>query len=574
MNLASTFSNSLRKNRKTVALRWKAAGRWNEMSYGDLGERVEDWTRALQAAGVALGDRVALLSPNRPEWVFTDLATVTSGAVLVPIYATSALHTVRYVLEHSEAKLLFCAGTLLNLVKEAARDLRNLQQIVCFDDGLDVFLGRGNTETVPTLEERSRTIRGETLATIIYTSGTTGSPKGVMLTHKNLTSNCEASIQCFPVVSSDRTLSFLPLSHALERTAGLYLMLANGVAISFAEDLTTVPQNLLEVRPTVITSVPRVLEKFHARIQEALHAKPLLIRLWIRFAIRRATERGRAGLRRDFLDTVHDHLFFRKIRDRLGGNLRLIVSGGAALSPDIMRFFQAVGFTILEGYGLTESSPVISVNRVDANKVGTVGQPIPGVEVRIAPDGEILARGPNIMLGYFKDPVATSEAIDSEGFLHTGDIGELDSEGFLKITDRKKEIIVTSGGKKVAPQPMENELKIRGLIGQVCLLGDARNYLTALIVPEFQALESRARAAGLPVEDRERLVDMPEVHRWFQEIVDQFNADRAPYETIKKFKILFKEWTVESAEMTPTMKLRRKEIVKNHSRAIEDLYRG
>lgn len=563
MTLVELLGTAFARYGPFAALRWKD-GVWKELRYADLAADVNAVAKGFVVRGIAPGDRICILSGSRPEWVVCDLAALWIGAVTVPIYSTSSLAVTRFILEQSEAKLIVASEACLKTAREGKSAS---QLLVGFGTG-DVTLEKLRREgaKVPDAEitARRKAIRPEDVVTIIYTSGTTGEPKGVMLTHANLVSNVKAMTACVPVGCGDRTLSFLPLSHAFERTAGIFAMLYKGVTICFARDMTTLAEDLLDVRPTFLITVPRMLEKFHARVREVAAARPKFLR--------RLFERGLRSGKRSPLVLLYDFFFFRRVRKGFGGCARLVISGGAALAPEIARFFDTVGVPILEGYGLTETSPVVSVNRPGKNKIGTVGLPVPEVEVKIAPDGEILVRGPNVMKGYYKDSQATAEVIDSEGWFATGDIGEIDGEGFLRITDRKKDLLVTSGGKKVAPQPIENDLRTDPLIQHVCLLGDGRNYIAALIVPNFEALASKARLAGLGFSTREELVKNAEVRSWFEKIVARVNASRSSYETIKRFGLLACDWTVGTGELTPTLKIRRREIARRYKQEIEELY--
>jgi long-chain acyl-CoA synthetase len=561
------------------ALRFKERGVWRSIPYAELADRVEALARGFIALGMAPGDRVCLFAVNSVEWILTDLAVLAAGGVTVPIYATSSEATARFILLHSEAEIAAASGGLPLKLTRAARTIESrLRTVVCFDSAeasgsggrllsLADLAARGASVPPSAVAERIAALRPDDVATIIYTSGTTGEPKGAMLTHRNLLSNIDACLACFPVEAGDVTLSFLPFSHALERTAGIFLMLASGVTVALAEDVNALPQNLLEIRPTLLIAVPRVLEKSYARILDAAAKAPAAARWLFWRAVRMETERLQTGgPRRWCIYLICDLLFFRKIRGRLGGRLKILVSGGAALAPEINRFFRAVGVPVIEGYGLTETSPVVTFNRPDRVKIGTVGPAIPGVEIRLAKDGEILVRGPNVMKGYFRNEKATAEAIDGEGWLKTEDVGEIDADGFLRITDRKKELVVLSGGKKAAPQPMENELKLDPLVSQACVVGEGRNYLAVLIVPDLAVLKARLGPRGAMLAD-------PEVRGWYQAVVDRFNSHRASFETIKRFALLPNEWTIEAGEITPTLKLRRKIIVSKYAKEIEALYR-
>jgi long-chain acyl-CoA synthetase len=427
-------------------------------------------------------------------------------------------------------------------------------------------------------EERVAAIDRQALATIIYTSGTAGEPKGVMLTHHNLLSNVEAVVGVLGVTADDVALSFLPLSHAFERMV-LYAYLYAGTIVAFAESPETLARDMVKVRPTLMTAVPRVFEKLYGRIDETVAQASPIRKVISRWAVA-------VGLRRSAIvrhgqpvgpllavqDRLADRLVFHQIREATGGRLRVLVSGSAPLPRTIAEFFDAVGLTIIEGYGLTEASPVLAVNPLDRPRFGTVGRALPGVELRIAEDGEILARGPNIMRGYYNRPEETQAVLEPDGWLHTGDIGILDQEGYLTITDRKKDLILTSGGKHVAPQPIENELRRHPLVAEAVLIGDRRKFITALLVPDFPAVDRRLTALNRPGGTREAIVVRSDVIALFQEAVDAVNATLAPFETIKRFALIASEFTVEGGELTPTMKVKRRVVEERWRAVIEKLY--
>jgi long-chain acyl-CoA synthetase len=430
------------------------------------------------------------------------------------------------------------------------------------------------------VRKRAAEVQPADLATLIYTSGTTGDPKGVMLLHSNITSNVAAVRQVFHVFAQDDVaLSFLPLCHIFERMAGYYMMLDVGATIAYAESVEAVPANMAEVRPTLMCSVPRLYEKIYARVQEKVAGDPPARQKIFRWAVgvgrrlfRHRWERTSPGLLDRLQGALADKLVFGKIRERTGGRLKLFVSGGAPLSREINEFFGAVGLQIVEGYGLTETSPVITCNRPDRFKPGTVGLPLPGLEVKIAEDGEILTRGPHVMKGYYNKPEATAEAIGGEGWFHTGDVGVIDADGFLTITDRKKDLIVTSGGKNIAPQPIENVIKNSPLVGEVVMIGDRRNFPSALLVPNFEVLERWAREKGLSYSSREELVQRPEVVALYEQTVKELTPHLAGFERIKKLALLAREFTLESGELTPTLKVKRRVIEKKYKDVIDNIY--
>jgi long-chain acyl-CoA synthetase len=584
------FGASDRFRGRPVALRVKREGGWRAISYADLLDQVHAASAGLLDLGLGPGDRVAILSENRPEWAITDYACLAARCADVPVYPTLPAKQVEYILRDSGAAAVCVSSRKqLDKVQEIRERLPGIRHVIAFDAGLDgadvisfeAFLARGRAARSKWPEWRAGalSVTPDDLATLIYTSGTTGEPKGVMLTHGNITSNVVASSPALTVTDRDECLSLLPLSHIFERMAGHYLMLDAGVIISYAESIEAVAQNLREVRPTICCAVPRLYEKIYAGALEAASAGPALkkkIFFWAKRVGEEWTERRLLGkiipvdLR--FARAVADRVVFRKIRARVGGRLRYFISGGAPLSPEIAKFFYASGIPILEGYGLTETSPVVSVNTPDRFKIGTVGRPIPGVEVKIAEDGEILTRGPNIMRGYYNKPEATREAISPDGWFHTGDIGMLDAEGYLKITDRKKDLIVTAGGKKVAPQPIEGLLKLNKFVSNAVMLGDRRKFPIALLVPNFERLESWAREQGLTWTTREELVRLPDVERQMAQEARKNLRDLAQFEVPKKFLVLARDFSIEGGELTPKLSVRRKVVEDHYADRIEALY--
>jgi len=566
-----------------------------EISSKEMLERIRDLSLGLRAGGVNRGDRVALISESRPEWLLCDLAILAAGAVTVPIYPTLSAAQARYVLDDSGARLaIVSTRPQLEKVQEVRHQLPALETVALMDGGgaaadttsvlsLDAVESRGHARmtgewgAAKEFRDAARTVRPDDLATIIYTSGTTGEPKGVMLTHANLVANLRAAAPSLDLSQDDVALSFLPLSHGFERMVA-YIYLFSGVTIVFAESFETIARDLQQVRPTVLTGVPRVYEKLHARIMEAGEAAPGLKGTLFKWAINagiaraRATLSGRSpGAIAQLKASIADRLVFAAIREKLGGRLRFAASGSAPLSADILQFFYGIGVPIVEGYGLTETAPILTFNPQGAPRIGTVGKAIPGVELRIAPDGEVLARGPNIMRGYFNKPEATAEAL-KDGWFHTGDIGQLEPDGYLTITDRKKDLLVTSGGKKIAPQPIEAILKRSPLVSEAVLLGDRRKYAAALIVPAFSALERRLKDLGRPPASRDDLIARPDVVALYQEIVDALNRELSQFERIKRIALLPSEFSVESGELTPSLKVKRKVVEQRWAQQIAALY--
>jgi len=575
---------------RAVALRYKRDRRWIPISYADLLTRVHEASVGLLELGVKPGDRVAILSENRPEWAVVDYACLAARCTDVPVYATLPARQVEYILRDSGAVAVFVSNRMQrDKIAEIRASLPALRHVVAFEPGLagpgvlglEALLGTGRAALSkwPRWRQDAESAQPGDLATIIYTSGTTGEPKGVMLTHGNIASNVLTCQPLLMVTDRDECLSLLPLSHIFERMAGHYLMFSAGVIISYAESFDSVAANLLEVRPTICCAVPRLYEKVYARALETASAGPPLkkkIFFWARRVGEEWTER-RLGKKLIPFDlrlarAIANRLVFSKLRKRVGGRLRYFVSGGAPLAPEIAHFFYSAGLAILEGYGLTETSPVIAVNTPDHLKIGTVGRPIPGVEVKIATDGEILTRGPHVMSGYFNKPDATREALEPDGWFHTGDIGVLDAEGFLKITDRKKDLIVTAGGKKIAPQPIEGLLKMNKFITNAVLLGDRRKFPIALIVPNYDRLETWARETGLRFDGREELVALPEVETQVAAEARKNLRDLAQFEVPKRFLVLPRDFSIESGELTPKLSVRRKVVEKNYAERIEAIY--
>ena len=591
--LNQLFFDAVERYDRPDALQEKIDGRYQPVSHRTLAERVRRTALGLRALGVQRGDRVGLLSTNRPEWAIADFGCLTAQLADVPIYPTLPAEQIAYILRDAGAVAIFVSdATQLAKIAQVRDQLPALRHVITFEKtkpaGADFTLSevevKGKAvetpETVARYRKEALDVQPHELATIIYTSGTTGAPKGVMLTHDNLFSNVEASRQVLPFGPGEVSLSFLPLSHIFERMAGHYLMLAVGASIAYAESNETVPNNLIEVRPSFVLSVPRLYEKFYARVLEnALSGGSMKKRIffWARSVADKWSERTLAGRSPGLLlgaqYRIAQRLVFSKLRERMGGRLRVFVSGGAPLAPEINRFFYSAGLMILEGYGLTETSPVIAVNTPEHFRIGTVGKPIAGTEVRIAPDGEILARGPGIMKGYYNNPDATAEAIDGEGWFHTGDVGEL-RDGFLAITDRKKDIIVTAGGKNIAPQPIENSIKTNKYVSQAVMIGDKRKYPVLLIVPNFDQLEKWARRANILVADRAQLLAFPAVKAKMEREVTSTLSGLARFEMPKKIALLEHDFSIERGELTPTLKVKRRVIDKQYKELIDSLYIG
>ena len=575
---------------RPVAFRAKRQGQWRELSYQQLADRVQDLSLGLLELGVSPGDRVAILSENRPEWAIADYACLTARCTDVPIYPTLPARQVEYALCDSGAVAIF-VSTKQQLEKVTAIRSRvpALRHVITFDNGasgaevltLDQVCARGQATRSrhPRWKDTALEARPDDLATLIYTSGTTGDAKGVMLTHGNITSNVTTCCTLFTFRDTDDCLSFLPLSHIFERMFGHYSMFHAGVVINYAESVDTVAADMERWRPTLMASVPRLYEKIYARVLERVRTGSAVKKrlfFWAKDIGERWIERRLNGQPISPLLAAQrllaDRLVFAKLRERTGGRLRFFISGGAPLSPDIARFFHAAGMPILEGYGLTETSPVIAVNTFEHLRLGTVGRPIPGVEVKIAPDGEILTRGPHVMTGYYRKPEATSEALDDEGWFHTGDIGLLDPDGYLKITDRKKDLIVTAGGKNIAPLPIESLVKTSKFVSNAVMLGDRRRFPIMLVVPNQTTLTAWAEGQKIKAENFEALLQLPETQSKMDREVRTTLRDQASFEVPKRLLLLPHDFTVESGELTPTLKIKRRVVEQHHRLAIEALY--
>lgn len=590
------FSQAVEHRANSVVMSYKRDKAWHEITGAQLNDRVRSLTLGLHRLGVRGGDRVALLAESSPEWSITDYAILSAGAVNVPIYPTQAIEQVAFILRNSGAKILFVGSNkLLRRIQPALESLKKQErpQVILFEAAregadkvmtLDALVESGAEEraTHPRLfEELAQQTQPDDIATIIYTSGTTGEPKGVVLTHHNLVSNALQSGSVFDLHDDDVALSFLPLSHVFERTV-LYIYLCFGVRICFARGVETVAEDIKEIRPTIVTAVPRLFERIYATINKrAAEAPPMQQKIFHRavevgreVAILR-DQRKKVPLRLALELKVLDKLVFTKWREAVGGRIRFFVAGGAALSPELAYIFAGAGITILQGYGLTETSPVVSFNRPSDNRVGTIGPAIPGVKVRIAEDGEILVQGDNVMQGYYGLPEETERALQryEDGvWFHTGDIGVMDKDGYIRITDRKKDLIKTSLGKYIAPQPIENMIRTIPMVEQAIVIGNARKFPSALIVPAFDALRSYAKSLSIEVRDSKELARHPRIIEYFKKKVDEVTRDLAPHEKIKKIALLDQEFSVEGGELTPTLKVRRKFVEDKHREVINSLY--
>jgi long-chain acyl-CoA synthetase len=570
----------------------KEAGQWKKFSTDEVKDIVDRLSAGLLSLGIGGGDmtpdgrdKVAILCKNRPEWIMLDLAVQQVGAILTPIYPTISVNELDFVLRDAQVKLAFVNDEELFLkVMSLKEKVPSLQEIFTFEHVANArhwkeVAALSNESLIQQVRKIAATIQYEDLATIIYTSGTTGTPKGVMLSHRNILSNVMACIPCFPPGEELRALSFLPLNHIFERMV-TYLYLFRGTSVYYAESLETIGDNLKEVKPHMFTTVPRLLEKVYDRIMQkgsALTGMAKRLFFWAHGLAEKYEINKPMGALYNFRLALANKIIFKKWREGLGNNIRCIVTGGAAAQVRLIRIFTAAKIIIMEGYGLTETSPVIAVNRYQekGRMFGTVGPLIDGVEVKIAEDGEILCKGPNVMMGYYKRPDLTAQEITDDWY-HTGDIGTLveNKEGvpFLKITDRKKELFKTSGGKYVAPLPIENKLKESPFIEQVLLVGAEKKFVGALIVPSFPNLRDWARQNHITDTDSRELLRNPKVIEMFKDLVESFNKYFNHVEQVKKFELLPNEWSVDTGEMTPKLSLKRKVIMEKYRDSIDRIY--
>jgi long-chain acyl-CoA synthetase len=587
--LSQLFDNTCRTYRKDNLLMSKREGRYVPISTDEFEARVRTLSAGLRELGLRPGDKVVIFSENRPEWVMTDFAVLCAGGVTVPIYTSLMPEQVKYIINDSDAKMVVCSNRELWLKVEAVRrDLPQVRDFIMIDEEapsgvmtLGEVMGRGKTAAAADparFDTITAAIKPDDLASIIYTSGTTGTPKGVMLTHGNFVSNSKALDAVTDFVHTDTILSFLPLSHVLERMT-TFSFLYKGASIAYAESIDTVAENLTEVRPTIMISVPRLFDKIYARVMDNVLTQSAVKRQIFFWALRVGRKYGAKKIRKEPIPAglaarrnLAAKLVFSKIVEKTGGRVKFFVSGGAPLSKDVAEFFYALGITILEGYGLTETSPVLTCNTFDKLRFGTVGVPVPGVDIKFAPDGEILARGPNIMKGYYKKEAETREVM-VDGWFHTGDIGYLDPDGFLVITDRKKDLIITAGGKNVAPQPIENLIKANPYILNAVVVGGARKFISALVVPDFEKLEAYARTNGIPFRDRTELCAKDEIRDFMLAEANRATPDLASYERVKKVALLDHDFELEAGEMTPTLKVKRSFVEAKYKPVIDLLYK-
>jgi len=587
--LSRMFLEACRAYPKPARMMVKLATVWTKIPTDEIETTVRRLALGFQALGLGPGDRMAILSENRPEWVMADFAALCTGAVTVPIYTSLLPDQVRYIIGDSGAKLVVCSDLEMWRKVEAVRgQLPALERVVVIDGDPPagthalsdvVEMGRRLEAEDPARFERgAEAVRPGDLASIIYTSGTTGVPKGVMLSHANFVSNVDALTRVIDFCDRDTALSFLPLSHVFERT-GTFFLFRVGATIAYAESIEAVAANMIEVRPTIVVSVPRLFEKIYSRIMDQIMAGSRLKRaifVWALATGKKYAARTIAGERVPrhlaFKRALARKLVFSKITARTGGRIRYFICGGAPISRDIIEFFHAVGLMVLPGYGLTETSPVLSANTPpDRIRFGTVGKPLPAIDLRISEEGEILARGPGVMMGYFKNEADTREVL-RDGWLHTGDIGRFDEDGFLIITDRKKDLIITSGGKNVAPQPIESLIQASPYIASAVVVGSSRKFISALIVPDFEKLEVWARSKGLAAASRTELCRRPEVAAFLLDEANRMTPGLASYERVKRIAVLDREFELDLGEVTPTLKVRRNIVEKKYADVIESLY--
>ncbi len=584
------FFDALTAHNKPDALMTRATGSWTAISHATIKEKVRRIALGLRKLGINRGERVAILSENRPEWMYADYGCLTAGITDVPVYPTLPSEQLPDVVTDSGAVAIFVSTRAQAAKIDKARaSMPALKHVITFEgtassgatltlaELLSIGASEESAEANARWEAEALAVQPGEIATLIYTSGTTGKPKGAMLTHDNFWSNVQATRRSVTMGAGDLALSFLPLSHVFERM-GDYFLFTCGCTIAYADSVDTVPLNMSEVKPTTMMSVPRLYEKLYARVLDsAISAGGLKkqIFFWARGVADRWADEKLAGRTPGGLLALQyslaQKLVFSKLKERVGGRLRFFISGGAPLAAEINKFFYAAGLTILEGYGLTETSPVISANTPENFRIGTVGKVIEGVEVAIAADGEILARGPNIMKGYYNRPDATAEAVDAQGWFHTGDIGVIE-DGFLKITDRKKDIIVTAGGKNLAPQPIENLVKTNKYVSQAVMIGDKRKFPIILVVPNWEQVEKWAKIKDILWTERAQLLTMPTVQAKMDKEVKANLGGLAHFEMPKRVVLLEHDFTVDSGELTPTLKVKRRAVDKNYKALIDRVY--
>jgi long-chain acyl-CoA synthetase len=594
LNLADMFFCKRQDFPSHTAYRYKKDGQWVSLTFIEAVEQAEKIAAGFAFYGVEKGDKVALISKNRVEWALIDYAALALGAALVPVYPTLLKDQVQYILNDSEAKIVIVEDKdqidKVNIIRDELDKVEQyfyVEKIVDTDNipwhDLDSLEDKGDSflkKNPDYITNSIQKIKKEDIATIIYTSGTTGEPKGAILSHKNFLSNLDCVSQLFECYPEDVFLSFLPLSHILERTAGHYFSCYHAAMVAYAESVDAVAANMQEIKPTLMISVPRLYEKMYSRVLEAVDSGSPLKRKLFHWSIKVGRdylklikEKEAVPVSMKIKKEIASKLVFSKLKDRVGGRLRYFVSGGAPLSAEIGEFFSAAGLIILEGYGLTETSPGISFNNPESYKFGTVGVPLPGYEVKIADDGEIMTRGDHVMIGYLNKEAETKEAIDEDGWFYTGDIGFIDDEGYLTITDRKKNIIVTSGGKNIAPQPIENKLVTGKYIEQAVVIGDNRKFCSAVIVPDQETAKKWAQNANIDYNDITALINYPKFNEVLQNEIDLLTEDFSSFERIQKILLVATPFSIESGELTPSLKVKRKVVEEKYASQIDELYK-
>lgn len=565
-----------------VYLNQDEEGQWDQFSSLKCMDYINKVSKGLLELGIQPGDKIAIVSENRPEWVFIDMALLQLGAVNVPVYPTISEDDYKYIFEEAEVKYAFASNQeLYNKAIAAQHAVSTLKNVFTFDEiegasHWKELIEMGEKRDLNELVKVREQVTEDDLATIIYTSGTTGNPKGVMLTHKNIVSNVLSCAPLLPVDYHHRAISFLPMNHVFERML-TYLYMSCGVSIYFAEHMDKIGENIREIQPHIFTTVPRLLEKVYDRIiNKGRELSGLKKKIFFR-AVKLAAQyevKGKSWWYHQQLKML-DQPVFKKWREALGGNVKAIVSGGAALSPHLSRTFTAAGVTMLQGYGLTETSPVIAVNRMEKEnrQFGTVGPPIEGVEVKITEEDEIACRGPNVMKGYYKNEEATNKVLDADGWFYTGDVGEWVEGKFLQVNDRKDSLFKTSGGKYVAPLPIENMFKQSMFVEQIMVIGKDRKFVSALILPDFEELESWCKEKQIQFESKEAVIQKPEIHQKYQAIIDHYNKKLGHVQQIKQFKLVADPWSVDTGELTPTMKIKRDVVLEKYKDVIEAIYK-
>ncbi|MDT3738992.1 MAG: long-chain fatty acid--CoA ligase [Candidatus Kapabacteria bacterium] len=577
------------------AFRYKQNGEWTTISHSKLLADVSCLAISIMELGIRKGDRVGIVSENRIEWIISSFAVNMIGAIDVPLFPILTASQEEDIFRDCRATAVIVSNNFqLEKVMEFKDNLKSLRQIIIINDeydSKDVFvhsfsdlLSRGCSlrsfeERMKLLKAQIDKIQPDDLLTLIYTSGTTGDPKGVMLSHGNLLSNISGTSRVLPDLPNHESLLYLPMCHSYERTAGFYSLFFAGTPIALAESIESVPANILEIRPTMMTTVPKLLETMKKKVYISMDKESKITKDIFNWAVKTGTKKSRLqqrGKSNPFINAqymIADKLVLSKIRAKLGGRMRLLVSGGAPLPVEAAEFFQAIGITVLQGYGLTEASPVVSATRYDNNELGTIGQPLYNVEIKIAGDGEILVKGPNVMKGYWEDEEATDKAIDPDGWLYTGDIGEYTAKGNLKITDRKKNLFISKGGKNIAPQPIENIIAQSRYIDNCILIGDNREYITALINPNFDQLKVLAEGFGIEFSNNSGLIINPKIVEYIKQEIDFYQKDLSKFERIRKFQLLSEPFTINGGELSPKMSIKRHIVERKYSDLIEMMYR-